>query len=158
MFCGKFGNRWRASGGHDPGPVTSWSLLSLFFFFYVALGKRNISLSWRFPCALVFRVSSWEVVMVARQWLWDTCYMDSYPATAYVHCWSTVCFNPVVGSLDWLTPSPELVSIWRMFILLVCGVNLLCFTIVYHFRYFILSTIITNLYNCTIWSLVKIKE
>ena len=41
MFCRKFGNRWRASGGRDPGPVTPWSLL----FFLCGLGAKEI-----FPC------------------------------------------------------------------------------------------------------------
>lgn len=84
-------------------PWSSHPLVPSLFFMW-PWGKRNISLPWWFPCALVFRVSSWEVVMEARRWVRDTCYMDSYPATAYVYCQFTVCFNPVVRSLDWLTP------------------------------------------------------
>lgn len=57
-----------ATGG---GPVVVVTLVQsplgpFSFFFNVALGKINFFLPWRFPCALVFRVSSWEVVMVAR--------------------------------------------------------------------------------------------
>ena len=58
MFCRKFGNRWSASGGRDPGLVTPWSL----FFFFTWPWAKEI-----FPCP-GDSLALWFLESVLERW------------------------------------------------------------------------------------------